>query len=121
MVYLIVVTIVLDSALKPQLAPSLIHGCRRRVGQVHRTARRDHRNAHLLGDTWVIKMLWRQAGGLGAKEEDIAFLELDVREPLIGMRAKSKHARAGQCVHAGVEVLVDVQVSKVVVVQASAL
>lgn len=64
--------------------------------------------------------LW-QTGRLGAEEEDIALLVFHVREPLIGVGGEGKDARAGQSLHAGIEVLVDLQICQVVVVQARAL
>ncbi len=83
----------LDRALETQLAPGLVHGGGGRVGQVHRAARRDHGDANLLGDAWVIDVLRWQASGLGAEEEDVAFLELDVGEPLVGVRGECEDAR----------------------------
>ena len=65
-------------------------------------------------------MFFRQAGRLGAEEEDIALLVFHVREPLIGVGGEGKDPRAGQGLHTGLEILVDLQLCQVVVVQACA-
>ena len=66
-------------------------------------------------------MLIRQAGGLGAEEEDIALLVFHVAKPLIRVGREGEDARAGQSLHASVEVFVNLQICQVVVVQARAL
>ena len=66
-------------------------------------------------------MLLRQTGRLGAEEEDIALLVFHVAKPLIRVGSEGEDARAGQSLHASVEVLVDLQICQVVVVQARAL
>ena len=66
-------------------------------------------------------MFLRQAGGFGAEEEDIALLVFHVAKPLIRVGREGEDARAGQSLHASVEVLVDLQICQVVVVQARAL
>ncbi len=65
-------------------------------------------------------MLLRQAGRLGAEEEDVTLLVFDVREPLIRVGSEGEDPRAGEGLHTSVEIFVDLQVRQVVVVKARA-
>ena len=65
-------------------------------------------------------LLW-QTGRLGAEEEDIALMVFHVAKPLIRVGREGEDARAGQGLHAGIEVFVNLQVRQVVVVQTCAL
>ena len=111
----------LDRATEAELPPGLVHGCRRRVGQIHRAPRRHHGNAHPFSHARVEGVFLRQSGRFGAEEEDVTLLVFDVREPLIRVGGEGEDPRAGEGLHTGVEIFVDLEICQVVVVQAGAL
>ena len=58
----------LDATGEAELSPGLIHGGGRSVGEVHRAAGGDHRDADFFGDTWVRQVLSGKAAWFGAEK-----------------------------------------------------
>src|SRR5699024_8063052 len=111
------------SAVVPVLAPGLVDGDRRGVGQVQRPHPRTHRDAHPLGDHRVPKDLLRQSGGFGAKQQHVAVGVGDLAEVLLGMPVEGVVAVAAvgeKMLDGGGPVAMYPHVGQVVVVQAGA-
>ncbi len=82
---------------------------------------RHHGDAQRSGDGWMLKDFTGQAGGFGAEEENVASLVGDIYEVVFRVAGKCEDAFSGHFLAEGVKVGVDLEISKIVVVQSCTL
>ena len=106
----------LHPAREPQLTPRLICSHRRRVGQIHRPAPRQHGDAQLISHAFVVGMLMWQASRFSAKQQRISRLVRNLREAARSGGGEGVDV-AVEKRKACVEVIVDLNVRKIVIIE----
>ena len=99
------------------LAPGLVDGDGGAVGQVHRTAAVQHRQAHPVGDARMLQHVVGQSSRLGAEQQDVAGLVGDVGVRRRGRRGEGVDVAVAERLKRGIQAWVDGDDREVVIVE----